>query len=45
MSETGRGLFLLRALMDRVEFRVEGGTEVRMHKLLPLKACADSHAA
>ena len=45
MSEAGRGLFLLTALMDRVEFRVEDGTEVRLHKLLPLGVTTDSHAA
>ena len=45
MSESGRGLFLLRSLMDVVEFRVAGGTEVRMRKALPPVAPADSHAA
>jgi len=35
-SESGRGLFLMAALMDRVEVRVSDGTQVRLHKLLPL---------
>jgi anti-sigma regulatory factor (Ser/Thr protein kinase) len=34
LSESGRGLFLLHALMDEVEFRVDDGTEVRLHKKL-----------
>lgn len=33
-SEVGRGLFLMRTLMDSVEFRVDGGTEVRLYKRL-----------
>lgn len=40
LSESGRGLFLLESLMDAVEFRIAGGTEVRLHKLL-----APDHAA
>jgi serine/threonine-protein kinase RsbW len=32
LSESGRGLFLLQALMDEVEFHVEDGTEVRLRK-------------
>jgi serine/threonine-protein kinase RsbW len=39
-SESGRGLFLMVALMDRVEFRVTDGTQVRLHKLLPLTDAA-----
>jgi anti-sigma regulatory factor (Ser/Thr protein kinase) len=35
-SESGRGLFLMAALMDRVEVQVSDGTQVRLHKLLPL---------
>ncbi len=35
-SESGRGLFLMAALMDRVELLVDNGTEVRLHKLLPI---------
>jgi anti-sigma regulatory factor (Ser/Thr protein kinase) len=35
-GESGRGLFLMAALMDRVEFHVDDGTRVRLHKLLPL---------
>ncbi len=34
-SESGRGLFLMAELMDRVEFHVDHGTQVRLHKLLP----------
>ncbi len=34
LAETGRGLFLLQTLMDEVEFRVNGGTEVRLRKRL-----------
>lgn len=32
LSESGRGLYLMEALMDQVEFRSQGGTEVRLHK-------------
>ncbi len=39
-SESGRGLFLMAALMDRVEFQVGDGTQVRLHKLLPLTGAA-----
>lgn len=39
-SESGRGLFLMAALMDRVEFQVTNGTRVRLHKLLPLAGAA-----
>jgi anti-sigma regulatory factor (Ser/Thr protein kinase) len=34
-SESGRGLFLMAELMDRVEFQVDHGTRVRLHKRLP----------
>ena len=45
-SESGRGLFLMGALMDRVELLVGHGTEVRLHKLLPPPAPgADDRAA
>lgn len=44
-SESGRGLFLLGALMDRVEFGFEGGTEVRLHKSLPPRAANDDRVA
>lgn len=37
-SESGRGLFLMMELMDRVEFRCDHGTRVRLHKLLPAPA-------
>ena len=40
LSESGRGLFLLRALMDEVEFRVEEGTEVRLRRRRPKRAAA-----
>jgi serine/threonine-protein kinase RsbW len=39
-SESGRGLFLMAALMDHVEFQVGDGTQVRLHKLLPLTGAA-----
>ena len=35
LSESGRGLFLLQALMDGVELRIEEGTEVRLRKRWP----------
>jgi anti-sigma regulatory factor (Ser/Thr protein kinase) len=44
LSESGRGLFLLEALMDEVEFRIEAGTEVRLRKRRPPES-ADSRAA
>ena len=34
-SESGRGIFLMSELMDRVEVQVDHGTRVRLHKLLP----------
>jgi anti-sigma regulatory factor (Ser/Thr protein kinase) len=43
-SEAGRGLFLLLTLMDHVEFRIVGGTEVRLHKQR-LKTADEGHAA
>ena len=43
--ESGRGLFLLRALMDRVEFHTNGGTEVRLVTLVPARLRRPSHAA
>ena len=45
LSESGRGLFLLCALMDKVEFHTEGGTEVRLHKLLAPESSPRDHAA
>jgi anti-sigma regulatory factor (Ser/Thr protein kinase) len=45
LSESGRGLFLLEALMDEVEFRVADGTEVRLHKLLATPATRERHVA
>jgi serine/threonine-protein kinase RsbW len=44
-SEVGRGLFLMHALMDSVEFRVEDGTEVRLRKRLPPPGAAAARAA
>jgi anti-sigma regulatory factor (Ser/Thr protein kinase) len=38
LGEAGRGLFLLLALMDDVEVRVDGGTEVRLRKKVPGRA-------
>jgi len=34
LSASGRGLFLIRALMDQVEIHGSSGTEVRMCKIL-----------
>ena len=45
LSEAGRGLFLLTVLMDRVDFRVDDGTEVRLHKSLPAGVTTGRHAA
>ncbi len=43
--ESGRGLFLMAELMDRVEFRVAGGTQVRLHKRLPAPAIVEARVA
>jgi anti-sigma regulatory factor (Ser/Thr protein kinase) len=43
--ESGRGLFLMVELMDRVEFRVAGGTQIRLHKLLPTHPVAEIRVA
>ena len=32
-------------LMDRVEFRVAGGTQVRLHKLLPAQSMVEARVA
>ena len=45
LSESGRGLFLLCALMDRVEFRVKNGTEVRLYKWLAPPSTPHVHLA
>ncbi len=45
LSESGRGLFLLRALMDEVEFHVEDGTEVRLRKRLVAESASRIEAA
>lgn len=45
LSESGRGLFLLRALMDEVEFHVEDGTEVRLRKRLMTEPASRIEAA
>ena len=44
-SESGRGLFLMVTLMDRVEFLVDHGTRVTMHKWLPARPARDGPAA
>jgi serine/threonine-protein kinase RsbW len=36
MAESGRGLHIMRTLMDEFEVQVDGGTEVRMIKRVPL---------
>ena len=36
LKGTGRGIFLMRQLMDEVEFRFDGGSQVILHKLLPV---------
>ena len=43
--ESGRGLYFMVALMDRVEFRVAGGTQVRLHKLLPAQTIVEARVA
>ncbi len=43
LKGTGRGIFLMRQLMDEVEFRFDGGSQVTMRKRLP--ADGDSAAA
>lgn len=45
LCESGRGLSLLVALMDKVEFRIERGTEVRLHKALRPRSRPRDHAA
>jgi len=44
-SESGRGLFLMMKLMDRVEFHCDHGTRVRLHKLLPVAPAQRARAA
>ena len=44
-SESRRGLFLLCALMDDVEFCIEDGTEARLHKGLAPEPSPQGHAA
>jgi len=34
LCNSGRGVFLIRTLMDRVEIRASAGTEVRMSRVL-----------
>ena len=36
LKGTGRGIFLMRQLMDEVEFRFDGGSQVTLRKLLPV---------
>ena len=45
LSESGRGLFLLRTLMDEVEFHVNGGTEVRLRKRRTSEVAAHGQVA
>jgi serine/threonine-protein kinase RsbW len=45
LSESGRGLFLLHALMDEVEFHLEDGTEVRLRKRLGPEFASRTEAA
>ena len=42
LKGTGRGIFLMRQLMDEVEFRFDGGLQVILRKVLPV---ADAAAA
>jgi anti-sigma regulatory factor (Ser/Thr protein kinase) len=44
-TESGRGLFLMAELMDRGEFRVDHGTQVRLHRLLPVAPAHQGRAA
>jgi len=44
-SESGRGLVLMAALMDRVEFCVDHGTQVKLHKLLAVRPVRHDRAA
>lgn len=41
LAETGRGLHIIRCLMDELEVRVNDGTEVRMVKHLSPSGCGD----
>lgn len=36
LKGTGRGIFLMRQLMDEVAFRFDGGSEVTLRKALPI---------
>lgn len=38
LKGTGRGIFLMRQLMDEVEFGFDGGSQVTLRKRLPLNA-------
>lgn len=38
LKGTGRGIFLMRQLMDEVQFRFEGGSQVTLRKLLPVNS-------
>lgn len=38
LKGTGRGIFLMRQLMDEVRFRFEGGAQVTLRKLLPVNS-------
>jgi len=41
LKGTGRGIFLMRQLMDEVDFSFSGGTKVTLRKAIPA-AVADS---
>ncbi len=41
LAESGRGLHIIREIMDAVEVRVQGGTELRMRKAMPLAGRGD----
>lgn len=38
LAQSGRGLYIIRMIMDDVEVRVDGGTDVRMSMYLPAEA-------
>lgn len=39
---TGRGIFLMRQLMDEVEFAFDGGAQVTMRKQLPVEPAGET---
>ena len=40
LKGTGRGIFLMRQLMDDVQFQFEGGSQVTLRKSLPVEGGA-----